>query len=77
MADALDGDDDSRPGGDFVALLTKSGVKIEGFASPSTLTARRSTPAQCRATPAGLGALPQAQGDVSFAKMGLISLLRS
>ena len=36
----LDGNDDGQPGGDFVALLTKSGVKIESFATPSTLTAR-------------------------------------
>ena len=28
----LDGNDDGQPGGDFVALLTKSGVKIESFA---------------------------------------------
>jgi hypothetical protein len=35
----LDGDD-GQPGGDFVALLTKSGVKIESFATPSTLTAK-------------------------------------
>ena len=36
----LDGNDDGQPGGDFVALLTKSGVKIESFATPSTLTAK-------------------------------------
>jgi hypothetical protein len=36
----LDGNDDGRPGGDFVALLTKSGVKIESIATPSTLTAK-------------------------------------
>ena len=36
----LDGNDDGQPGGDFVALLTKSGMKIESFATPSTLTAR-------------------------------------
>ena len=36
----LDGNDDGQPGGDFVALLSKSGVKIESFATPSTLTAK-------------------------------------
>ena len=36
----LDGNDDGQPGGDFVALLTKSGVKIESIATPSTLTAK-------------------------------------
>ncbi|MGD0044074.1 MAG: hypothetical protein ABSE84_27325, partial [Isosphaeraceae bacterium] len=36
----LDGNDDGLPGGDFVALLTKSGVKIESIATPSTLTAK-------------------------------------
>jgi len=36
----LDGNDDGQPGGDFVALLTKGGVKIESFATPSTLTAK-------------------------------------
>ena len=36
----LDGNDDGQPGGDFVALLTKGGMKIESIATPSTLTAR-------------------------------------
>ncbi len=36
----LDGNDDGQPGGDFVALLTKSGVKIESIATPSPLTAK-------------------------------------
>jgi hypothetical protein len=36
----LDGNNDGQPGGDFVALLTKSGVQIESIATPSTLTAK-------------------------------------
>ena len=36
----LDGNDDGQPGGDFVALLTKGGMKIESIATPSTLTAK-------------------------------------
>ena len=36
----LDGNDDGQPGGDFVALLTKSSVNIESFATPSSLTAK-------------------------------------
>ncbi|MGA2702588.1 MAG: hypothetical protein ABSH35_16035 [Isosphaeraceae bacterium] len=68
----LDGNDDGQPGGDFVALLTKRGVTISSFATPSTLTAKTVDAHGWRETRGDIGALPQAQGDVSFAKMGLI-----
>jgi len=36
----IDGNDDGVPGGNYVALLTKSGVQIESIATPSTMTAK-------------------------------------
>ena len=36
----IDDNDDGQAGGNFVALLTKSGVQIESIATPSTMTAK-------------------------------------